>query len=131
MCGGVKYEFTGEPAATALCHCVDCQKWSGSAYTSNVIVPRVNHKITAGEKEHLKAYDIVGLSGKVNKHLFCGTCGSSLWTEAEVLPEVFCIKAGGLDGGKADLDVGTEYFTRDRVSFATPIKGANQEKLFL
>lgn len=26
MCGAVKYEFTGEPKVTALCHCTDCQK---------------------------------------------------------------------------------------------------------
>ena len=27
MCGQVTYEYEGEPAVTALCHCIDCQKW--------------------------------------------------------------------------------------------------------
>lgn len=30
MCGAINYEYTGEPAVTALCHCVDCQKWTGA-----------------------------------------------------------------------------------------------------
>lgn len=26
MCGAVGYKYEGEPAVTALCHCIDCQK---------------------------------------------------------------------------------------------------------
>merc|ERR1712137_980903 len=128
MCGAVEYEYTGEPAVTALCQCTDCQKWSGGAYTSNVVVPRTNMKVVKGNTPvvgALKTYDAVGNSGKVNKHFFCGTCGSSLYTELEVMPEMGCIKAGGLDGGKADLgNVGVEFYTKDRVSFSKAIEGA-------
>ena len=161
MCGAVTYEFTGksfgkpflkvtrtishspdlltglspgEPAATALCHCKDCQKWSGGAYTSNVLVPRVAFKITQGNVPlagALTTYDAIGDSGKINKHFFCSTCGSSLYTELEVMPDMVCVKAGGLDGGAADFGkVGVEFYTKDRVSFAHEIEGAKQEKVF-
>ena len=41
------------------------------------------------------------------------------------------VRAGGLDGGKADLnDVGVEFYTKDRVSFANEIQGAKQEQMF-
>jgi len=128
MCGEIKYEYTGEPAVTALCHCTDCQKWTGGAYTSNVVVPRTAFKVTSGSP---KTYDAVGNSGKVNKHFFCANCGSGLYTELEVMPEMTCVKAGGLDGGKADIGVpGVEFYTKDRVSFAAECKGAKQESVF-
>lgn len=73
----------GEPATTALCHCKDCQKWTGAAYTSNVVVPRTNFSVTKGKP---KDYDAKGASGKINKHWFCSNCGSSLYTELEIMP---------------------------------------------
>jgi len=129
MCSAIKYEYSGEPAVTALCHCTDCQKWTGGAYTSNVVVPRTSFKVTSSTKP--KEYDAIGNSGKVNKHFFCGTCGSGLYTELEVMPEMTCVKAGGLDGGKADIGVpGVEFYTKDRVSFAPACEGAKQEPVF-
>jgi hypothetical protein len=144
MCGSVTYQFTGiynsiieiksktdiksgEPAAKALCHCTDCQKWSGSNYTSNVGVPRKSFTLLSG-KEHLKTFDVTGDSGKINKHYFCSNCGSSLYTELEVMPEMMFIKAGGLDGGKADLGkVDVELYVKDRVSFLGKVEGAKQD----
>ena len=41
------------------------QKWTGAAYTSNVVVPRTNFKVTKGSP---KDYDATGASGKINKH---------------------------------------------------------------
>ncbi|TVY84966.1 hypothetical protein LSUE1_G000843 [Lachnellula suecica] len=134
MCGAVAYEFTGEPAVTALCHCTDCQKWSGGAYTSNVVVPRASFKVTQGNTPlvgAIKSYDAVGDSGKINKHFFCSICGSSLYTELEIMADMTCIKAGTLDGGAADFGkVGVEFYTKDRVSFAHEVAGAKQEKVF-
>jgi len=75
MCGAIKYEYSGEPAVTALCHCTDCQKWTGGAFTSNAVVPRTAFKVTKGKPA---SWDGVGESGKVNKHFFCSTCGRIL-----------------------------------------------------
>ena len=60
----------GEPEVTALCHCIDCQKWSGGAFTSNVVTKRSNFKVTKGTP---KTWDVTGDSGKNNKHFFCGS----------------------------------------------------------
>ncbi|PMD49080.1 hypothetical protein L207DRAFT_560581 [Hyaloscypha variabilis F] len=109
MCGAVKYEFTGSPAAKALCHCTDCQKWSGSAYTSNVAVPRSVFTLLSG-KETLKTWDTIGDSGKI-------------------MPEMMFIKGGGLDGGKADLgNVDVELYVKNRVGFLGKLEGAKQDE---
>jgi len=92
-------------------------------------VPRENFKVTSGTP---KTWDVKGNSGKVNKHFFCGQCGSSLYTELEVMPDVTCVKAGGLDGGAASLDgkIGVEFYTKDRVGYLQGVEGAKQEPQF-
>ncbi|GJN66213.1 hypothetical protein VFPFJ_01708 [Purpureocillium lilacinum] len=128
-CGEIRYQFEGEPAVTALCHCVDCQKWTGGAFTSNAVVPRTAFSLTKGTP---KTWDVRGDSGKINKHFFCGDCGSSLYTELEVMPTATCVKAGGLDGGAASLGgkVGVEFYVKDRVSYLPACEGAKQEQVF-
>jgi len=128
LCGDVHYEFSGKPITTALCHCLDCQKWSGGAYTSNLVVPRKDIHITKGSP---KNYNIKGDSGKMNNHWFCGNCGSSLYTELEVMPDATCIKAGSLDDKSVrDSDMAVEFYTKDRMHFAAPVEGAEQKAVF-
>ena len=90
---------------------------------------RTDFKVVAGQPQ---IWDAVGDSGKVNKHFFCSNCGSSLYTELEVMPDMTCVKAGGLDGGKANLGgkIGVEFYTKDRVSYSAPCEGAKQERVF-
>lgn len=77
-----------------------------------------------------KDYDAVGASGKINKHWFCSTCGSSLYTELEIMPDVTCIKSGGLDGGAADHKIAVEFYNKDRLSYTKPVEGADQKPEF-
>jgi hypothetical protein len=55
-----------------------------------------------------------------------------LYTELEVMPDVTCVKAGGLDGGAAALGgkVGVEFYTKDRVEYCKAVEGAKQEPVF-
>ncbi|KAJ9641456.1 hypothetical protein H2201_007655 [Coniosporium apollinis] len=129
LCSQIEFEYSGEPATTALCHCVDCQKWTGAAYTANVVVPRGNFSVTKGQ-DVLKSYDATGASGKINKHWFCSNCGSSLYTELEVMPDVTCVKSGTLDGGASNHDVAVEFYTKDRLKYSAQVEGAEQKPEF-
>ena len=104
-------------------------KWSGSGFTSNVVVPRTSFKVAKGSP---KTYDAIGDSGKINKHFFCGNCGSSIYTELELMPDVTCVKAGVLDGGAASLGdkVGVEFYCKDRVTYLKGVQDAKQEHAF-
>ncbi|KAJ5970673.1 uncharacterized protein N7479_000591 [Penicillium vulpinum] len=128
MCGGVTYAVEADTYLAALCHCTDCQKWSGSAFTANAVVPRTSMKVTKGTPN---SYDAIGNSGKINKHFFCPTCGSSLYTELEIMPDMTCIKAGTLDGGEANLkgNVEVEFYVKDRLTYLAAVEGAKQEQL--
>ena len=94
MCGNVKYTSASAPAMTAVCHCIDCQKQSGSALSINVGLPEDEISFT-GE---LKLVVTSGIeSGKKINRYFCPNCGSPLYSAAEVMPGMIFLKAGTLD----------------------------------
>ena len=94
LCGNLNYSSDADPILTGLCHCVACQRQSGSAYSVNVAVPYDSLKI---EGLTLKIFTTVGGSGQTAQVLFCGNCGSTIASNAEAIPGVAFIKAGTLD----------------------------------
>lgn len=93
LCGAVRYAIEGEPAAAVVCHCTHCQKQSGSAFSTILGVPEAQVAII-GEPA---VYADSGESGKSVDRLFCGTCGSPLFSKVEVSPGLLWVKAGTLD----------------------------------
>lgn len=94
LCGGVRYAVYGRPWLTALCHCEDCQKQSGSAFSILVAVEREGLWI---EGETLSAFESVGASGWPVTREFCSGCGSPILSEVSITPDLVWIKAGTLD----------------------------------
>jgi hypothetical protein len=39
LCGRVRYTVTGEPAFSGLCHCRNCQHYTGSAFEALIAFP--------------------------------------------------------------------------------------------
>jgi len=94
LCGSIRYETDAEPLQTAICHCSNCQKQSGSAYSVVVAFPKGALQISGSEPSSFT--DAGDSGGKVDR-LFCPKCGSPLFTRAEFSPDVEFIKAGSLD----------------------------------
>ncbi len=38
LCGAIRYEITGPPLVAYPCHCTACQRLTGSAFSSAVVV---------------------------------------------------------------------------------------------
>jgi len=93
LCGKVRYSVSGEPLLRAVCHCRDCQRFTGSAFVSVMQVSRDNVRIE-GE---LRSIDLTGRSGKVIRRHFCPNCGSSVCTEPFVRPGRINVMVGTLD----------------------------------
>lgn len=94
LCGGVRYSAKAEPTMQAICHCPDCQKQSGGAFSVNVLVPT---KDITFEGESLAQYVVNGDSGMAVTRNFCSNCGSPLSTEMPAFGDLAAIKAGTLD----------------------------------
>ena len=95
LCGSVKYTCDAEPAMTAVCHCRNCQKQTGSSFSLVVGVPADSISFT--ESEHLGEYKDTGDSGGTVRRQFCTNCGSPIVSIADAAPGIGFIKAGTLE----------------------------------
>ncbi|KAL1695832.1 Mss4-like protein [Schizophyllum commune] len=127
FCGAVRYSYDGELAPPALCHCLDCRKISGGAFSVNLKVSGDTLRITAGAP---KTYTCVGGSGKKVVNTFCGDCGSTLWREMELDPSARVLKVGTLDdaGALHKLKPGVELYTTRRAEWLTEQPGTVQKE---
>lgn len=135
LCGQVRYQFRGtEPVK--LCHCTDCQKWSGGAFTSNIVINRETFELLRStDRTKIGFYRTNSRYGNQleNRRFFCKSCGSSLWAWMERFATRIIVKAGSCDdqgtregcvGGHVNVD--HEFFTRDRMRYVTGIQVATQ-----
>ena len=95
LCGKVTYSCDTEPLATAVCHCTDCQKQTGTAFSIIVAVPRDGLDI---QGDTLSSFTTVGTdTGKEVSRQFCRDCGSPIVSLGDAMPALAFIKAGTLD----------------------------------
>ncbi|MEH6790588.1 GFA family protein [Parasphingorhabdus sp.] len=93
LCGAVSYEVEGDLQMCGVCHCKNCQRQAGSAYS--VLFAIADDQITiTGD---LTTYEDHSDSGNVVHRHFCGTCGSPVKTSLPTQPGQTYIKAGTLD----------------------------------
>jgi hypothetical protein len=70
LCGDIRYEVTGEPSKTAICHCTMCKRWTGSPFASAAEFPA--DAVVWNKDPTLYP------SSDAGKRSFCPKCGSSL-----------------------------------------------------
>lgn len=89
-CGAIRYEATGEPAYSALCHCSDCRKSAGAHAVGWALFPEAAVTIS-GEAVRYASSD------NATRH-FCGTCGTGLfYTNPVIFPGMIDIQTATLD----------------------------------
>lgn len=94
VCGAIRYESAEEPTFVAHCHCRDCQKISGGAMGTFVMIPKAGFKLLKGKP---KSYRFVADSGNEVFRDFCGDCGTPLFSELKGMPDAWVVKAASLD----------------------------------
>lgn len=91
--GQVRYSAQTDPAFVGVCHCKNCQKQSGTAFSVVLAIPKSAISIQG----QLKTYHGKGDSGQPVLRRFCPECGSPIITEVSLMPDLTMIKAGTLD----------------------------------
>ena len=109
LCGAVRYEIDGDPVFAGHCHCIDCQKATGTGHVSVTGLPRAAVTVT-GET---RGFAVTGESGLAYTRNFCPTCGSLIFGEAEGMPGLINVTAGTLDDPTA-FEPQFVIFTRSR-----------------
>ena len=67
LSGRVRYTLTGVPALNGLCHCRNCQRYTGSTFEAVTVYPSASVTVQGD----LKTYNDTGDSGKALYRRFC------------------------------------------------------------
>jgi len=116
LCGAVRYSTTAEPVTSGVCHCRDCQKFTGSAFGALVYVP----KETLMLEGTTKTFTSPGGSGKPMLRHFCPECGSSIAQEPGTRPGIVVLNIGTLDDPKS-ITPAREIFCDDALPWVQTI----------
>ena len=76
-CGSIRYEAEVDPATVVICHCTDCQMFSGSAFRTVVLTKPGTFALLSGAP---KVYVKTAESGNRRQQTFCPTCGTPIYS---------------------------------------------------
>lgn len=91
LCGGIKFQITGEPFSLSYCHCSRCRKAAG-VFSAVLIGKAEDLSVTEGQDKIAKY--IPDADWKLER-CFCKECGTSLGDMAT--GDVYVVAASALD----------------------------------
>ena len=90
QCGQLAIECIGDPVRVSVCHCLDCQKRSGSSFAAQARFPVENATITGQSTQ----WSRVGDEGGGAVFHFCPTCGSIVFYRNIDMPDLIAVAVG-------------------------------------
>lgn len=125
-CGAVRYRLTAAPMFTHCCHCLDCQKQSGSAFAINALIETAHIEMKQGEP---KAVSMPSPSGRGHDIYRCEQCQVALWSDYGRRPNVRFVRVATLDAPHA-IEPDVHIFTRSKVPWVRLPEGARAFDVF-
>ncbi|HTV25952.1 MAG TPA: GFA family protein [Polyangiaceae bacterium] len=89
-CGQLKLSCAGEPTRVSMCHCLDCQRRTGSAFGVQARFQREDVTVEGRAAAFTRAGDS---GGRCTFH-FCPACGSTVYWEPHGQPEFRVVAVG-------------------------------------
>ena len=89
-CGQLRVVCRGEPLKVSLCHCLDCQKRTGSTYGIAAFFAR--EEVTAEGRAN--TFTRKSDSGFDVTFRFCPNCGSNVYWEPARMPDLIGVAVG-------------------------------------
>ncbi len=111
-CGEVRYRLTAEPLFVHCCHCLNCQRQTGSAFVVNLLIETDRVELVTGDPQPV---DVPREGGDMQRIWRCPTCQVALYSQY-TRPEFRYVRGGTLDeprGVKPDVHI----FTRSKVDW--------------
>ncbi|MBN8608927.1 MAG: GFA family protein [Caulobacterales bacterium] len=89
-CGQLRVTCAGEPARISICHCLECQKRTGSVFATQARFAREQVMIEGDTAQWSRAGD----SGASATFKFCPTCSSTVCWSPDAAPEFVYVAVG-------------------------------------
>jgi hypothetical protein len=77
-CGWVRYRLGSEPMIVHCCHCLDCQRQTGSAFVLNALIETDRVALLSGAPVALA---VPTDSGRPHEIFRCPRCQTALWSD--------------------------------------------------
>ena len=113
-CGAVRYRLTSDPLFTHCCHCLNCQRQTGSAFVINLLIEADRVELLAGAPQ---AVDVPRDDGSNQRISRCPTCQVAVYSDYG-RPEVLFVRAGTLDQ-PSSVTPDVHIFTKSKLSWVT------------
>ena len=94
QCGQLSVTITGDPDFAVACHCIACQRRTGSPFGIGAYYRRDQVESIDGNE---KTFDRVAESGRSLANHFCPDCGTNLYWTLEMRPDHMGIALGCFD----------------------------------
>lgn len=92
-CGAVRYTLALDKLPnTYACHCLDCQTWSGSAFSQQAVIGEGAIAVTGP----VALYEL-RTEDRVSSQRICATCHTRLYNTNTRRPGLAVVRAGTLD----------------------------------
>lgn len=89
-CGKARARCEGEPVRVSVCHCLECQRRSGSAFAAQARFPADKVTLSGPTRSYSHRAD----SGRLATYRFCPDCGSTISYEHEGFPGLIAVPVG-------------------------------------
>jgi hypothetical protein len=113
-CGAVRYRLASDPLFTHCCHCLNCQRQTGSAFVINLLIEADRVEVRAGVPEPV---DVPRDDGSTQTIFRCPTCQVAVFSQYG-RPEVRFVRGGTLDR-PSEIEPDVHIFTRSKVPWVT------------
>jgi hypothetical protein len=111
-CGAVRYRLTADPLFTHCCHCLNCQRQTGSAFVINVLIEGDRVELLAGDPQPVD----VPRDGSGKHTIFrCATCQVALYSLYS-RSGVWFVRGGTLDD-PSSVSPDVHIYTRSKLSW--------------
>jgi hypothetical protein len=89
-CGQLSVTCEGEPVRISACHCLECQRRTGSVFS---VQARFNYD-RVKTRGNASQYARVADSGNRLTFNFCPICGSTVYWKSEAAPDLIAVAVG-------------------------------------
>jgi hypothetical protein len=117
QCGAIRFEAEVDPEKVSICHCTDCQQFSGSPFRGSVPAPAATFRITAGKPA---TYIKTAESGARRLQAFCGNCGSPIYAAAPENTPTYNLRLGVVNQ-RAQLPPRKQIWTKSALDWAQDV----------
>src|SRR4051812_14178266 len=111
-CGEVRYRLMSQPLFTHCCHCLNCQRQTGSAFVINVLIEADRVELSAGEPQPV---DVPRGGGKKQRIFRCPTCQVAVFS-CYTSAGVRFVRAGTLDD-PSSVSPDVHIYTRSKLDW--------------